>query len=398
MRIVLFTFHYPPDLSAGSFRAAALVEALAKKLGKTGEIIVITTHPNRYASYKIKTLDKLVDENVKIYRKRISNHRGGMFSLALAFCCYMFYALKQSIKVKPDLLIGTTSRLMTGVLTMVSACILRKRYFIDLRDIFSEGISDIFSKKNKFLGSLFRKVFSCLEMKVLSKAVGVNVVSSGFPAYYQEMGVDTSNWSFFPNGVDQEFQNFKGSKLNQNQKEMTVLYAGNIGIGQGLENILPELAKQVEGQFKFLLIGDGSTRLLLERRLKEKNVQNLEILEPVSREDLFMLYEKADLLFLHLNDIPAFKRVLPSKIFEYVALGKPIVAGLSGYPAKFLKEKVPHSFVFDPTDIKGCIKCLTQSMECEVSIEAVRKFVSQYNRASIMDSMAAQLLVTASKG
>jgi len=53
MKIVFFTFYYPPDLSAGSFRAVALARALAKKLGTNDELHVITTHTYRYASQRV---------------------------------------------------------------------------------------------------------------------------------------------------------------------------------------------------------------------------------------------------------------------------------------------------------------------------------------------------------
>ena len=53
MKIVLFTFYYPPDLSAGSFRAVALVEALSKKISLEDELHVVTTHPNRYATHQV---------------------------------------------------------------------------------------------------------------------------------------------------------------------------------------------------------------------------------------------------------------------------------------------------------------------------------------------------------
>ena len=48
-----------------------------------------------------------------------------------------------------------------------------------------------------------------------------------------------------------------------------------------------------------------------------------------------------DVLFLHLNDYSAFRKVIPSKIFEYAATGKPIVAGVSGYAAEFLRHENP---------------------------------------------------------
>ena len=77
---------------------------------------------------------------------------------------------------------------------------------------------------------------------------------------------------------------------------------------------------------------------------------NLQILKPVLRSKLFNEYKKADILFLHLNHADSFKKVLPSKIFEYAATGKPILAGVKGYSAKFLKKNIKGVEIFNPND------------------------------------------------
>ena len=110
---------------------------------------------------------------------------------------------------------------MTGVLIGFSAYKIGIRYFIDLRDIFSEAISDLFSQKNQILGGVFKTVFSFLERKLFNNAAGVNVVSEGFYEYFQKEGIDTSNWSFFPNGVDQEFINLATIKDVESKKVKT---------------------------------------------------------------------------------------------------------------------------------------------------------------------------------
>ena len=78
---------------------------------------------------------------------------------------------------------------MTGVLTWISARLLRRKYYIDLRDIFSETISDLFALKSSFLSTFFRYIFSFLDKQVLNSAAGVNVVSEGFPEYFEKKGI-----------------------------------------------------------------------------------------------------------------------------------------------------------------------------------------------------------------
>ena len=392
MKIVLFSFYYPPDLSAGSFRSAALSKALEKKIEINDELHVITTHPNRYLTHRVKVDNTEVKGKITIHRISLPAHRNGMISQAYTFSVFALHAFNVCRKIKPDFLIGTTSRLMTGVLTWISARLLRRKYYIDLRDIFSETISDLFALKSSFLSTFFRYIFSFLDKQVLNSAAGVNVVSEGFPEYFEKKGINTSNWSFFPNGVDEEFLDFPASVKESSKNVKTILYAGNIGNGQGLDTVIPGIAKRLGGSYRFVIIGDGGAISLLRTAIQRESISNVEILSPVSRSELIKYYMCADIMFLHLNNVPAFRRVLPSKIFEYTALKKPIVAGLNGYSAQFIKDNVPYAFLFEPGDSKAATSCVFEAFDSQVPEEVVTKFVTKYSRLSIMDRMANQLI------
>ena len=125
-------------------------------------------------------------------------------------------------------------------------------------------------------------------------------------------------------------------------------------------------------------------------------VENVELLLPVGRELLIQYYNQADILFLHLNDVPAFKRVLPSKIFEYAALGKPIVAGLSGYSEQFIVENIEHAYLFKPCDVGGCISAIQNTVSHHVDEKRNRRFIEKYSRERIMERMADHILSIAS--
>lgn len=393
MKIVFFTFYFPPDLSAGSFRSVSLVEALSLKLDDGDEVHVVTTHPNRYESYRVEAEDiESWRKNIIVHRVRVPTHKSGMVSQARSFVVYAVAAQKLCRKVGPDFLIGTTGRLMTGVLTGLLAFWLRKNYFIDLRDIFSEAMSDLLARKNFFLGYLSNKIFSLLDRRLLVRASGVNVVSKGFYDYFEGKGINTSEWCFFPNGVDQEFIDFVPRKSCCMAEEKTVLYAGNIGSGQGLDIIVPKLAMLLGDKFRVVVIGGGSTVSLLEKKIKENDISNVEMIKPVSRADLMQYYYCADVLFLHLNEIPAFERVLPSKVFEYAAFSKPIVAGVSGYSAMFIKENIDYAAIFEPGDYDDAAALVHKALKQDVSSEVVSKFVKKYSRSKIMDELAEHML------
>jgi hypothetical protein len=91
-----------------------------------------------------------------------------------------------------------------------------------------------------------------------------------------------------------------------------------------------------------------------------------------------------------LNDYPAFRKVLPSKIFELATFNKPILAGVSGYSAKFIKDEINNSFVFNPCDINALVNHLLNNKE--ISIIDRSEFIEKFKRSEINEKMANSIL------
>ena len=114
----------------------------------------------------------------------------------------------------------------------------------------------------------------------------------------------------------------------------------------------------------------------------------------LNRDRLIEAYQAANVLFLHLNDYDAFKKVLPSKLFEYAAIGKPIWAGIAGYPAEFVRSEIINSAVFSPCDADQA----TQVFESlEMNLTPRVDFIEKYARRNIAKGMAKEILETAGK-
>lgn len=384
-RLLLLTSYFAPDLSAGSFRATALVAAL-KRLAPDLRVDVITTMPNRYQSF---TSDALVDERDgprTIHRVRLPAHASGMRDQAKAYLRYARAVFSRTRGEPYDLVFATSGRLMTAVLAAVCARRARAALYLDLRDIFVDTIGDVLPGPAQRPAKL---VFSPLESFAVRSATHVNLVSEGFRSYF-EPRFPRQRFSYFTNGIDDEFLGRAVLRPPPDPaRPLRVLYAGNMGEGQGLHAVIPQLASALPNRLHFRLIGDGGRRTELEAAIARAGVRNVEVLSPVPRAELVQEYEAADVLFLHLNAYAAFERVLPSKIFEYAALGKPIWAGVGGYAARFLREEVPNAAVFDPCDVPGGLRALGALALGSAPRE---EFVARFNRERIMTEMARDLL------
>jgi hypothetical protein len=386
LRILVLSFYFRPDLSAGSFRTTAFVNALMEKVPIHGQIDVLTTLPNRYNSFSVEAPAEEKLPGLSIVRIELPPHQSGMLDQAKAFISFAHEVLRQTRGHQYDLVFATSSRLMTALL---GAWIVRKNrtpLYLDIRDIFVDTIKDVLPRH---LAILTKPVFALLERWAINSAIKVNLVSKGFAEYFSAR-YPRQRFSFFTNGIDDEFLSLPKPESAPRQCDVVeVLYAGNLGEGQGLHAIIPDLAKRMQGKIRFKIIGDGGRKSALREALLKTGVYNVELLPPMKREQLIEAYQAADVLFLHLNDYDAFKKVLPSKLFEYGALGKPIWAGVSGYAAEFVHAELDNSAVFHPCDAAEAERVFGQLRLHDVS--RVR-FEAKFARKNIANELANDVL------
>jgi glycosyltransferase involved in cell wall biosynthesis len=388
MRLLFLTFYFRPDLSAGSFRATSLVGALADlPPGDVPEMIVLTTMPNRYKSFREAAADVETVDGALVRRFPVRAHASGIVDQVLTFCSFALPALRAARRERCDAVLATSSRLFTAVLGAVIARWKGVPLYLDIRDIFVETIGPLLSPRIRWAAL---PLLQAIESFTIRSATHVNLVSEGFRGYFEPKYPDT-RFSYFTNGIDDEFLATPAPAVAESAatpvERPVILYAGNIGEGQGLEMIVPELARSVGDRFEIVVVGDGGRRAALERA--SAGLRNVRILEPVKRAELADLYRRAAVLFLHLNDLPAFRRVLPSKIFEYAATGKPILAGVAGHAAEFVERHVANAAVFAPCDGDGGQHALVR---LRLGQTDRRGFIETFGRRRIAALMARDIV------
>lgn len=395
MKILVLSFYYAPDLSAGSFRTTAFVKALLEAAPSDLQVDVVTTLPNRYQSFSSEAPALERQPRLTVRRIALPSHRSNMVGQAHAFGVFALSTLRELRGRRYDLVYGTSSRLMTAALAALCARRTGAKLYLDIRDLFAETLGDVFPSAYAWL---LKAAFLQLERWTMRSANKINLVSSGFAGYFAERYPQQA-LSFVTNGIDPEFIGAPSTTApgglpadHDGARLIRVLYAGNIGEGQGLHHVLPRLASRLAGRASFRIVGDGGRRRQLENSLAAVGCRNVAILPPVPRSSLLNEYRQADVLFLHLNDHNAFKKVLPSKIFEYAALGKPIWAGVAGYAAQFIRQEVDNAVVFAPCDVDAAVRCLDSLQLVDVPRPT---FVERYRREALMQQLAADVMAVA---
>ena len=371
MKVLVLSFYYPPDIGPGPLRAQSIVNALEKKLSPGCQIDVISTQPNRYETLSRSALDFESRDNVSITRVTLPRHRGGIFDQAVAHAYFTWKVLRLTRDRTWDIIVATSSRLMTASLGALLATKIRAKLYLDIRDLFVDTITDVMKGRGI---KLLLPCLGLLERLTFERAHKINFISPGFASYARRFELRTEP-SFFTNGIDKEFigRNYSKEVCGLNKR---VLYAGNIGDGQALDAVVPNLANELGEDYELKIIGDGSRRLALKENISKLKCNNVVLSPPVPRYRLLDEYAQADVLLLHLNNKKAFEKVIPSKIFEYAVTGKPIVAGVAGYPATFISEHIDGSQVTRPHDHLGIAN----------AIRELTKSATEFNRESVINA------------
>jgi glycosyltransferase involved in cell wall biosynthesis len=386
-RIVYLSFYFRPDLCAGSFRNSPLALELAKQ-AKDVLIDVYTTLPNRYITFDADAPEFEEFNNLRIHRISLPPHKSGMLDQVISFFKFYKEVSRLNKGKKADLVFASSSRLFTAFLGYRIAKKTKTPLYLDIRDIFVDTMNDVF--KSQILKTIVLPILKFIERSTFNYANHINLISGGFKEYFQKY--KKSTFSFYSNGIDDEFLIENNIALNNNSEsaKKVIVYAGNIGEGQGLHKIVPQAAKLLGNKFEFLIIGDGGAKNLLQKEIEKTGINNVILKNPINRKELQKLYSSADYLFLHLNDYPAFRKVLPSKIFELATFKKPILAGVSGFSAQFIYDEINNSFVFNPCDYKALVNNLLNSEE-NLNIDR-SIFIQKFKRSTINEKMATSIL------
>jgi hypothetical protein len=391
MKILFLTFYFEPDLCAGSFRNSSLLKDLHSKMKKDDSIDVITTHPNRYDSYKVKSKDfEKRFANLTIRRINLPNHKGGIISQIKLFIIFYNKVLKISKKNKYDLVYASSSRLFTAFLGSRLARKNQAKLFLDIRDVFKETILDVY-KKSKVISFLLNLILPFFEKYTFNRASAINIVSPGFKDYFKNhnYGVN-AKFYYNTNGIDEIFLENRPNHTIKKNKVKKIVYAGNIGSSQDLEKTLPATLDLLGKNYELHIYGDGSRKKNLVSELKNNNCSNIFIHNPIERNKLKEIYNDADILFFQLSKLDAFLRVIPSKLFEYSSFTKPIVAVVNGYCKDFIKTNLEGVFIAAPEDVNQIVKRIN---EIDLSLSYDRsKFINEFSRSKINSKFSKSIL------
>jgi glycosyltransferase involved in cell wall biosynthesis len=368
VKILVVTHYYPPEIGAPQAR----LSEMAKAWVKTGNnVTVITCFPNHptgcippeyYPIYKKKRRMSEVLDGVQVERCWVyATPNKGFLKKILGHISFMFSSVIQNGKKanECDVIIVSSPTLFSAVSAWWLGWRYRKPYVIEVRDLWPAIFVELGVLKNKPV----IRILEWLELFLYKKAALVIPVTRRFSDNIISRGIDSTKVHVITNGVDLSAYNPREKSISLlDELKLTdkfiVLYMGAHGISHALTKIV-DVAERLssEPRIHFLLVGEGAEKERVLEYARKHAKGNLTCLPGQPRKRVSEFYSIMDVGLVPLRNIPLFDTFIPSKMFEIMAMAKPIVASVRGETAEIL-EASKAAIVVEPENVSEIAKAV----------------------------------------
>lgn len=399
MHILFLTDNFPPEVNAPATRT---YEHCTEWIKSGHKVTVITCAPNFphgkvFKGYRNALYTKEHYSGIDIIRvwSFIARNQGTLYRI-LDYLSFMLSAIMASFFIRNiDIIIGTSPQFFTVCATSVISKIRRRPWIFELRDFWPDSIVAVGAMRESLIIQFLRKIEKWLYLS----ATHLVVVTRSFQDELISRGIDPGKISIITNGVS--FDGLFNSQRNISLREelnlsgkFVVGYIGTHGLAHSLETILAAADAIRHSQYGqnvvFIFLGDGAEKNKLITRASELNLKNVIFLDTVPRELISDYWSILDVTIIHLRKNALFNQVIPSKLFEAMAMGIPILHGVPGESTDIvLANKVGEEFT--PEDHQSLCEAIIR-MKSDAHLRMIysengRRVALQFERSRLASDM-----------
>jgi glycosyltransferase involved in cell wall biosynthesis len=393
MRILFLTQYFPPETGAAQNRLLHLSEALFS----FGHAVTVLTAMPSYPAGKVS----------EPYRRRfiVREQLGGVRVMRVwsfvtcgkgffqRLCNYFSFAISSLLfgiagVGRHDIIVVESPPLFLGVTGLLLAAIWRARLVFNVSDLWPESAVAMGVVRAPYL----IRAATGLEEFIYRRSDLITGQTEGIVTDICSR-VPAKPVHLLTNGVvPQEFSATPEQRAGK-RKELgvgdafVVGYAGLHGLAQHLQTVIDAAAEVRASNVLFVLVGDGPEKSALQKYANEKGIENVRFFPPQPKSEMAALLSAFDAVVVPLRKLDLFRGALPSKLFEGLASGKPVIASVAG-EAQRLLERSGGGICVAPEDSKAIaiavLSLVDAPARCKSLGIAGRLFITEnYNRATI---------------
>jgi glycosyltransferase involved in cell wall biosynthesis len=366
MHILFISDNFPPEVNAPASRT---FEHCREWVKAGHEVTVLTGAPNFpagkvYEGYSNRCYQTEVMEGIRVVRVwTYISANAGVVRRILDYVSFMFSAIVAApFSSKVDLIVATSPQFFSPCAAYVISLYKRVPFIFELRDFWPESIEAVGAMRE----SPALRLLERLELFLYRKAARIVVVSPAFKTRLVERGIDDQKIDVVTNGVD--LTNFTPRKRDESLAASLNLsgcfvagYIGTHGLAHGLDTLLDaaELLQTMPeaDDVRILFLGDGARKAELVSSARNRGLRNVVFQDSVPKAEVPHYWSLLDVSIIHLRKTELFGLVIPSKLFECMGMGIPVLHGVAGESAGIVEtERV--GLVFEPENSQQLVEGL----------------------------------------
>jgi glycosyltransferase involved in cell wall biosynthesis len=366
MHILFLSDNFPPEVNAPASRT---FEHCREWVRAGHKVTVVTCAPNFpkgrvFAGYRNRLWQAERMDGIEVLRVwTYITANEGFARRVLDYLSYMFTATFASLFVrKVDVVIGTSPQFFAACAACSVGVMKRVPWIFELRDIWPESIRAVGAMRD----SLTLRWLQNLEMFLYRRATAIVSVTNAFRSTLINRGIDGRKIHVITNGVDR-------SRFSPRPKEQELVrrlgledkfvagYIGTHGMAHALDTVLDAARIMADApdsdQYIFLLLGDGAEKQALEARAQREGLDNVRFIDTVPKDDVARYWSILDASIIHLKKTELFRTVIPSKLFECMGMGIPVLHGVEGESADIVRREEV-GLLFEPENAPALVEAL----------------------------------------
>jgi glycosyltransferase involved in cell wall biosynthesis len=339
VRVLFLTHYYPPELGAAPARIAALARGLADR----GVQVTVHTGFPHYPSgaipppYRNRPVTTRSEGAVRVVRSVIYPAPNRGFGRRLAdHTVFAAGALAASRAAGPvDVVVAETPPLFTAAAGVAYARLKGAQLALNVSDLWPESAIELGVVAR---GGRAASAAGALAQLCYRSARLVTAPTEGIVAALDARSAAAGKVVHVPPAVDLERFACVPALAPRPGAPLRVLYAGTLGLAQGLDTLVQAAALAGPEVVELLIAGEGPERERLDVLISTRGLAHVHLLGPVAAQEIPALYGSVDAGVVTLRDLPLFTGALPTKLFEVLAAGRPVILAARGEAAQLVRD------------------------------------------------------------
>jgi glycosyltransferase involved in cell wall biosynthesis len=374
VKILYVSQYFPPEMGAPAARAGELSQHWARE---GHEVTVLTGFPNHplgiiHPEYRKPFRHMVAKERVrgaKVVRTwlwPLPNRKSYERMLNYASFC-ISASITGMFVSKPDVVIGTSPQLLVGLAAWWISRIKSAPFVFEVRDLWPESLSAVGMGDRSLLHSVLGKIAGFL----YEHSQHIVVVTPAFKDHLiKYWKVPAEKISVVQNGVETEL--FRPGNPDQDLRKrwdaegkFVVCYIGTMGWAHGLDSLVHAAKLLRNSPVVFVLVGEGADKERIVDLAKAKDLNNIRVLGQQPRDQIPNYIASSDACLVLLKKTDVFKTVIPTKMLEFMACGRPVILGVEGQARDILNEAQAGVSIEpeDPADLAEAVVFLAKDAE-----------------------------------